>query len=116
MPDVAAGENVFQVLGEVGVNRHHVFEVAVDGTIFHHQNLAVALDDGGFNLADFFVEQHFDRQFAVENLLANFGDALGAQRVGRARPAQRRLRLLVRLEERLVGPLGDRGIRPGEYD
>ena len=45
--DVAAGENVFEVLGEFGVDRHHVFEVAVDGAVFHHQDLAVAFDDGG---------------------------------------------------------------------
>ena len=43
--DVAAGENFFQVLRELGVDRHHVFEVAVHGAILHHQDLAVALDD-----------------------------------------------------------------------
>ena len=104
--DVAAGENVFQVLREFGVNRHHVFEVAVLGAIFHHQDLAVALDDGGLDLADFFVHQHFVRQLAVENLLADFGHALRAQRIGGARPAQRRLGLFVGLEQRLVRPLG----------
>ena len=43
--DVAAGEDVFQVLEEGRVDRHHVFEVAVDGAVLHHQDLAVALDD-----------------------------------------------------------------------
>ncbi len=76
--DVAAGENVFQVLGEIGVDRHHVFEVAVHGTIFDHQNLAIAFDDGGLDLADLLVHQNFVRQLAVENLLANFGDTLRA--------------------------------------
>ncbi len=102
--DVAAGENVFQVLGEIGVDRHHVFEVAVLGAIFHHQNLAVALDDGGLDLSYFFVHQNFVRKFAVENLLADFRDTLRAERIGGAGPAERRLRLFVGLEQRLVGP------------
>src|SRR5580658_10045702 len=102
--DVAAGEDIFEVLGEFGVNRHHVFEVAVLRAVFDHQNFAVAFDDGGFDLADFLVHQHFVRQFAVENLLANFRDTLRAQRIGGARPAEGRLRLLVGLEQRLVGP------------
>ena len=75
------------------------------GAILHHQDLAVALDDLGLDLADLLVHQDFDRQLAVEDLLADFGNALGAERIGRARPAQRRLRLLVRLQQRLVGPL-----------
>ena len=89
---------------EFGVDRHHVFEVAVDGAVFHHQDLAVALDDFGLDLADFFVHQHFVRQFAVENLLADFRHALGAERVSGARPAQRRLGLFVGLQQRLLRP------------
>ena len=41
-----AGEAVFKVLEEGGVDGHDVFEVAVDRAILHHQDLAVALDDG----------------------------------------------------------------------
>src|SRR6266699_3395306 len=91
------------------------------GALFHHQNLSVALNDGGFDLANFFVHQHFIRKMAIENLLANFGHALWAQRVSRPRPAQRWLRLLIRLEQRLVRPLGRRRsiqldpIQPVEY-
>src|SRR5262249_11499192 len=40
-------------------------------------------------------------------LLARLADAGRAKRVGLARPAERRLGLLVRLEERLVRPLGN---------
>ena len=104
--NVAAREDLFQVLEELGVHGHHVFEVAVDGAVLHHQDLAVALDDGGLDLAGLLVHQHFDGQLAVENLLANFRNALGAKRVGGARPAERRLGLLIRLEQRLVRPLG----------
>ena len=42
---------------------------------------------------------------AVQNLLADLGDALGAQRIGLARPAELRLLLFPALEQRLVGPL-----------
>ncbi len=104
--DVASGENVFQVLEERGIHGHHVFEVAVDGAVFHHQDLAIALDDLRFDLAGLLVHQDFDRQLAVDDLLANVGYALGAKRIGAARPAQRRLGFLVRLEQRLIGPLG----------
>ena len=104
--DVAAGEHFFEVAREVGVNRHHIFEVTMFLAILDHQDLAVALDDLGFDLADFFVGQNFDGQLAIENLLADFGDTLRAQRVRGARPAQRRLGLLIGLEQGLVGPLG----------
>ena len=102
--NVAAGKDVFQVLREIGVDRHHVFEVAVLRAILHHQDLAVALDDGGLDLADLFVHQNFVRQFAVEDLLPDFRDTLRAQRISRPRPAERRLRLFVGLQQRLVGP------------
>src|SRR5580700_6051184 len=45
------------------------------------------------------------RQVPVENLLPNLRHALRAQRIGRPRPAQRRLRLFVRLEQRFFRPL-----------
>ncbi len=106
--DIAAGENVFEVLREFRVNRHQVFEVPVLGTVLDHPDLAVALDDLGLDLAHFFVHQHVDRQVAVENLLPNFRHALGTKRIGRPRPAERRLRLFPGLEQRLVGPLGNR--------
>ncbi len=104
--DVAAREDVFKVLGELGVDRHHVFKAAMLRALFHHHDLAILLDDGGFDLADFFVHQHFIRKVAVEDLLADFGHALGAERIGGARPSERRLRLLVGLEQRLVRPFG----------
>ncbi len=43
--DVAARENVFQVLEERRIGRHDVFEVAVDRAILDHHDLAVAFDD-----------------------------------------------------------------------
>ena len=39
------GNDVLEVLEERRVDRHHVFEVAVDRAILDHQDLAVALDD-----------------------------------------------------------------------
>ena len=94
--DVAAREDLFQVLEELGVDRHHVFEVPVLGAILHHQDLAVALDDLRLDLADLLVQQDLVRQLAVDDLLANLRHALRAKRVGRPRPAQRRLLLLAR--------------------
>ena len=77
--DVAAGENLFEMREKLGVDRHHVFEVAVDRAILHHQNLAVALNNLGFDLTRFFVAQNLHRQLAVDDLVADFGDALRTQ-------------------------------------
>ncbi len=104
--DVAAGEYLLEMLEERGVNRHHVFEVPVDRAVLDHDDLAVLLVDGRLDLADLFVEQGLERARAIEDRLARFTHAGRAQRVGLARPAQRGLGLLVRLQDRLVGPLG----------
>ena len=92
--DVAAGEHFLEVLEEGGVDRHHVLEVAVQRAILHHQDLPVALDDFRLDLADLLVEEDRDVLLTVENLLARFARARRAERVGLARPAERRLRLL----------------------
>src|SRR5258708_36836806 len=45
---------------------------------------------------------------AVKKLAAYFGHAVGPERISRARPAERRLRLFPRLEQGLIGPLRSR--------
>ena len=104
--NVAARKDFFEVLEELGIDGHYVFKVTVFGAILHHQDLAVALDDLRLDLANLFIEQHFVRQLPVEDLLADLRHAARAQRVRRARPAQRWLLLLIGLEQRLIGPLG----------
>jgi hypothetical protein len=103
---IATGEALFEVLEEGGVNGHDVFKVAVLGAVLDHQDLAVALDDLGLDLAHLLVEQDFMGQLAVKNLLANLGHALGTERVSGARPAEGRFFLLPALLQRLVAPLG----------
>ncbi len=105
--NVAAGEALFQVLEEGGVDGHYVLEVAVNRAILDHQDFAVTLDDLGLDLAHFFVHQDRKRFLAAHDLLAGLGDAARAQRVGLARPAQRGLGLLIRLQQRLFGPTGN---------
>ncbi len=85
--DVAAGEDVFEVLHHRRVDGHDVLEVAVDGAVLDHQDLAVALDDLGLDLADLLVEQDLVGQLAVDDLLADLRDALGAKGVGGTGPA-----------------------------
>ncbi len=104
--DVAAGEDLFEVLEEGGVDGHDVFKVAVDGAVLDHEDLAVALDDLGLDLADLLVEEDLVGELAVDDLLADLRDALGAEGVGGAGPAEGRLFFLVALEEGLVAPLG----------
>jgi hypothetical protein len=107
--DVAAREHFFEMLEERRIDRHHVFEVAVNGAVLQHHDLAVLLGDRGLDLADLFVEQRLERTRAVENRLARFAHAGRAQRVGLARPAQRRLGLLVRFRNRLLRPFRGHG-------
>ena len=110
--DIAAREHLFEVLREGRVDRHQVFELAVDGAFLDHEDLTVALDDVGLDFANLFVEENGDVFLAVENLLAKLRYALGAQRVGLARPAERGLGLFPALEQGLFGPLGgERRIR-----
>jgi hypothetical protein len=110
--DVAAGEDLFEVLEEGGIDGHDVLKVAVDGAVLDHEDLAVALDDLGLDLADLLVEEDLVGQLAVDDLLADLGDALGTEGVCGARPAEGRLLLLVALEQRLVAPLGRKaGVR-----
>ena len=104
--NVAAGEHVFEMLAEGGIDRHQVFEVAVDGALLHHHDLAVLLDDLGLDLAQLFVLQDLDRQLAVEDLLADIRDALGTERIGLARPAQLGLLLFPALEQGLSDHFG----------
>jgi len=78
-PDVAAREHLFEVLEELGVDRHHVLEVAVDGAVLHHQDLAVAFENRRLDLADLLVQQDADVLLAVENLLARLTCAGGAE-------------------------------------
>ena len=105
--DVAAGEHLFEVLEERGVDRHHVLEVAVNGAILHHQDLPVAFEDRGLDLADLLIQEDADVLLAVEDLLPRLPRAGGAERVGLTGPAEWRLGLLIRLEQRLVRPARD---------
>ena len=80
--------------------------MAVDGAVLDHEDLAVALDDLGLDLADLLVEQDLVGQLAVDDLLADLRDAPGAEGVGGTGPAERGLLFLVALQEGLVAPLG----------
>ena len=103
--DVAAGKDLFEVLEEGGVDGHHVFKVAVLGAILDHQDLAVALDDLRFDLANLLIQKDFVGQLAVDDLLADLRNALWAEGIGGAGPAKGRLFLLIGLQQRLIGPL-----------
>jgi len=109
--DVAAGEDFLEMLEECRVDGHDVLEMAMNGAVLHHQDLAVALQNGGLDFADLLGQQHVDVLFSVQNRLTRFTGAFGTERVSLPRPAQRRLRFLIRLEKRLLRPLrGERGV------
>jgi hypothetical protein len=86
-----------------------IFKVAVLGAVLHHEDLAIALNDLGLDLADLFIEEDFVGQLAVEDLLADLRDALGAERVSGAGPSEGRLLFLPALLQGLVSPLRREG-------
>ena len=102
--NVAARELLFDPLEELGVHGHQVFVLAVDGALLHHPDLAVALDNLRLDLADLLVHQVGPVLLAIDDRFARFFHAVRAERVGRARPAERRLGFLPGLEQRLIGP------------
>ena len=65
--EVAAGEQVLEPFEELRVDRQRVGERAVDGTGLLDQDLAVALDDVGFDFGDVIVDQRLDRLLTGED-------------------------------------------------
>ena len=104
--DVAPGEILLNPSQEVHVHGHDVFVVAVDGAVFHHPDLAVALDDLRFDLAHLLVQKVLPILPAIDDRLAGFLDAAWTKRVGLAGETQLRLGLLPGLQERFLRPLG----------
>jgi hypothetical protein len=103
--NVPSGVHRLDVFQELGVHGHHVFDVAVNRAILDHPDFVVTLDDGRFDLAGFFLND-LPRVFAAfDDPLARFLDALGAERVGDAGPAQCGFGLLPRFLQGLVRPL-----------
>src|SRR5215472_694770 len=110
--DITARELRFNPLKELGIDGHHVFVMAVNRAILDHPDLAVALDNLRLNLADLFVHQVAPVFFAVDDGFARLFDAIRTERVGLPRPAEGRLGLFPRLQERFVRPLwSERRIR-----
>ena len=107
--NVAAREILLDPFEEFRVDGHHVFVLAVDGAFLHHPDLAVALDDLRFDLADLLVHQVAPILLAADDRFARFFHAARAQRIGLPRPAECRLGLLPRLQQRLIRPLGREG-------
>ena len=108
--DVASGKRLLEMTEERRVHGHHVFEATMNRAVFDHHDLAVAFDDLRLDLADLLVEQNRVVFLTVQDFLAGFPNARRAERIGLARPAEGRLDLLVRLQQRLLGPTRDEGL------
>src|SRR5215470_14872218 len=107
--DVAAGEIALNPRKKLGIDGHQVFVLAVDGAFLHHPDLTITLDDLRLNFADLFVDEVTPVLFAVQDRLTGFFNAVRTERIGLPRPAERRLRLLPRLQQRLIRPFRGEG-------
>src|SRR5579875_3492792 len=103
--DISPRKNFFKVTRKGRINGHQILEMPVLWAILDHPDLAIALNNLRFDLADRLLHQDAVVDLAVQDLFANLRDAARAQRIGLARPAERRLGLLVTLQQRFVGPL-----------
>src|SRR6266478_2940865 len=92
--NIAAGELLFDMIEEFGVDGHHIFVVAVDRAVLDHPDLAIALDNLRFDLADLLVHKVAPVLFAVNDGFASLFDAIRTERIGLPRPAEGRLGLL----------------------
>ncbi len=79
---------------ELGVNRHHIFEMPVNWTVLNHPNLAIALNDLSFNLSNLLIQENGNVLFTAENILSSLNDAVRTKRIGDSRPPQGRFSLL----------------------
>src|SRR5208337_3698463 len=96
-------------LEEAGINGHHVFIVAMLGTVLNHPDLTIALDDLRLDLADLFVHEVAPIFRAADDGLACFFHAGRTKRVGLPWKAERWLGLFPGFQERFVGPLRSNG-------
>ena len=102
--EVAPGEERFDALEELRIDRERIGEGAVNRARLLDHDLAVPFEDGCRDLADVLIDQRFDRLFTRENARARLAHAGGTERVGRSRPSERRTGSLAALHERRRRP------------
>ena len=107
--NVRAGAERLHPPEERRIRREHLFVVPVLRAVLHHQDLAVALDDPRRDLAGVVLDEEVGRGPVVGDQLARLARARGAQRRRLSRHAEGRTELLLRLEQRVVGPCGSEG-------
>ena len=92
--NIAAGILLFDPVQPFRIDGHHVFVVAVLRAVFHHPDLAIALDDLRLDLADLLAHQIAPILFTGDDRFARFLHASGAERIGLPWETERRLGLL----------------------
>src|SRR5688500_14379669 len=102
--DVAPWEHLLDVSEKLGVDGHHVFEVAVDRAILDHPDLIVALDDLRFDFTDLLINKVADFSLSADDGFARFDHAVWTKRVGSSGPSERWLALLPGFEQGLIRP------------
>ena len=66
--NIAAGKHLLEMLEEVGIHRHDVFEMTMEPAILDHQNLAVAFENRGLNFSDSLVHENTQILPAIQDL------------------------------------------------
>src|SRR6185369_932634 len=102
--DIATRKHLFDVREKLGIDGHHVFEVAVGWTILDHPDLAVAFNDLRLDFADLFINKNADVFFTADDCLARFDNAVGTEGIGRAWPAEGWLTFLPRFQKGFLRP------------
>ena len=64
--DIPTRKHLFDVGQKPGIYSHHIFNVAVDGTILNHPDLIVPLDDLRLNLTNLLINKNRNVFLATE--------------------------------------------------
>ena len=107
--NIATGILLLNPAQPLGIDGHHVFVVAVLWAVFHHPDLAIALDDLRLDLANLLAHQIAPILFTSDDGFARFLHAGGTERIGLPWEPERGLGLLPGFEQRLIRPLRSYG-------
>src|ERR1700741_5580757 len=96
---MATRKHLFDLRKKLGIDGHHVFEMAMGWTILDHPDFAIALNDLGFDFADLLVNKDADVFLAADDGFTCFDHAVGTEGIGRPWPAQGWLTFLPRFQK-----------------
>jgi hypothetical protein len=92
--DISTRKHLLDVRKELGINRHHIFEMTMHWTILNHPDLAVAFNDLRLDFTNLLINKDTDIFLSAQDCFTRLDHAVRAKRIGSPGPAKGRLALL----------------------